>query len=187
MAFPERSYKIAVAPMIIFSSDGGLLSKTIQWFTNSTVSHVGITYYDETLGMQMVIHSTIYGFHIVPFSSFAKTDRIIEAYAPASPDDCRRMHMSLQKVARRIGASYDFVAIAGLVFVLLCKKWLQIKYKNPFKNPSRIFCSEMVSSVLMDMNAQPYKMFDVETTTPDDLLKYLQESQSFVKVPEFGN
>jgi uncharacterized protein YycO len=58
---------------LVFCHGTSMFSKSIQWATDSPLSHVGIIYRNEELGRVLVLESTrAGGVHFVPLSYYAK-------------------------------------------------------------------------------------------------------------------
>lgn len=158
---------------IFFSTSQHLVSKAIRLVTRSRVSHAGIIYYDESLAIPVVMHATGVGFHILPLKKFLKDNLIIASYTSRHEG---RLAMGLHQVARRLGDHYDFEGVLGFLLVYI-GRWLHKKWRNPFRDSGRMFCSEMVVVMLQD--AAFFSDLDPETTSPEDLMQRLNSSPEF--------
>jgi hypothetical protein len=82
---------------IVFCSGTYVFSKTIQWFTRSVWSHVGIIYRDDNLQRIFIIESeTAIGVRLVPLSKYLRDyhgrnkpykGRIVITRVSPTPDD----------------------------------------------------------------------------------------------------
>jgi len=147
-----------------------------MWLTRSKASHAGVAYYDETLEHPMVMHATATGFNVVPLVYFLRHSDVVAYY---HPKDEATMLSALRQMSLKLGAFYDYTGVVGFLWVIILG-WFRVKRRNPLRNTSKMFCSEMVARLLKLM---PVGFpGDPETTSPEDLLEWLSASPAFERV-----
>ena len=163
---------------IFFSRQRALVSRLIRWVTRSKVSHAGVVYYDETLGHPMVMHAIASGFQVSPLVVFRQHSEIVATYE--AKDQPALLH-AIRDISLDLGEGYDYKAIAGFFWVILLKRWLRVKWRNPVRDSHRMFCSEAVARILQQMPGSGWQG-DPETTSPEDLLGWVNQSSAFTLV-----
>jgi hypothetical protein len=159
--------------LIGFSSSKKLLSRVIRWFTNSKTSHTFIVIKDSFLGQDMVLQATLGGFQLMTYTAFKKDSKVIFLFEPLFPVD-----VGLKNACQWLGQHYDYTGLFGSVFVL-CGRWLKLKWSNPLDDSDAMFCSEAVVKVLQSNPLSGTGKFIVSSTTPQDLLSFMQTSPAF--------
>lgn len=142
-----------------FSTTNKWMSKLIRFFTRAPISHVWLSYYDETLGTKMVLQAEWFSYEVRPWARWIRENELIKEYQLLAPKD--ELTTALQIQATCIGLKYDYLA-AGWTGLLA---WTRKKFKG---SPYRLMCSE---SVLRFFQLCPtYKHWfsglDVENTGP---------------------
>ena len=157
--------------MIIgFSTSSSLLSRIIRWATNSKVSHSYAVF--DTDGGRLVIHSNISGVNTDHYIKFMKLHDIISEYAILVSEDLVKKACTCGM--EKLDASYDFCALIGFGWVVL-NRLMGRKIRNPFRNKSAYFCSELILMMLRAMGVQEAFKMGQETTSPEDLIQLLDK------------
>lgn len=156
---------------IFFSTDSRIISRLIRLVTRSKVSHTGFIYYDETLDNYMIMHATNLGFNITPLTYFVRNAKIIAFYTPKSEFYNLMMLGALKHISLDLGKEYDYTGVLGFLFAIAIRRWFHIKFLNPSRDSSKMFCSEAVAKLIKHMDIGFHK--DPETTSPEDLLNMM--------------
>jgi hypothetical protein len=125
-----------------FSTTKAWLSRLIRWFTDASVSHAWILYFDLDFGREMVLEATLEGVRIIPYEVFQQHNTIIKVCIPS-----HSLKQGFAKVGETLGAAYDFGGLFGMLWVLF-GRWCKKKLKNPWNRTQAMFCSEFVAQVL---------------------------------------
>lgn len=159
-------------PTIIgFSTSNSIISRIIRWFTRSKVSHSYIGYYSHTFDKYMVMESTWSGFRIGNYKSWTIRNKIVYEFK------CKRdLSKSLKHISNDLDLEYDYWSALGLSV----RRWFGKWYRNPFRDPNKLHCSEAVAIFLQHDNLA--QSLDPESTTPEDLLQYCINSNHFEKL-----
>ena len=157
---------------VCFSTAGGFFSRVIRWFTRSTVSHALITFHDSYLDKVFVLEANGRGFMLVPWSKWRTNHDMVARYEVNVPEKAQLE--SLQKLAEMLGAQYDYVSILGFA---LRRFWKRMA--NPLDDTTKLVCSEAVAIFLRDAGLERFK--EVETYTPEDILRIAREDDVFVQ------
>lgn len=155
-----------------FSTGNGLLSRIIRWFTDSSVSHAWVLYYDLDFDREMVLESTLEGVRIIPFDVFEKHNKIIKVVTPKHD-----LKAGFAKVGASLSEQYDFTGLVGMIIVML-GRWLKKKWKNPWVTASAMWCSEMVAWVCKWSSYPGTELMDPHTTSPQDLYEFFLKESS---------
>lgn len=154
-----------------FSASTGIVGKTIMWFTRGRVSHAYATYYSKTLQNVFVIEATFWGYKLTPHSKWLKHNQPVAEFK-CSYD----LSPGLRHVAKWLGGTYDFWSAFGLA----AKRWFGKWYRNPFRDPKKLHCSEAVTMMLRKIGLA--ENLDPESTTPEDLLQYCSKHSCFEEI-----
>jgi len=154
-----------------FSASNGIIGKVIRWFTKGRVSHAYITYYSETLQNVFVMEATFWGYKLTPYEKWKKSNNSVAEFK------CKTdLTPGLRSVAKWLGGTYDFWSAFGLA----ARRWFGKWYRNPFRDPKKLHCSEAVTVFLQ--RAGFAAELDPESTTPEDLLQYCSNNENFEAV-----
>lgn len=148
-----------------FSTTNQLISRIIRWFTKATVSHCFFVF--DLFGKGWVLQSDFFGVVILPLEKFQKSNTII-ALAPIpelGEDD-------LARAMQELGGAYDFGGLLGGIFPII-GSWFKRKWKNPWENPSALFCSEFIVVSLQEASFPGADQLVASETTPEDLKDFL--------------
>jgi len=132
---------------IYLSSGTGLVSWAIKKFTNSDVSHLMLSDYEDD--REVVLHATAKGLHYSP------KEYILEHYDVRHIFDFKlKGHIPKKNFIRLlqyIGSEYDYKSIFGFALMLILRSVGFKKARNWFGNKNLFFCSE-VFAVLFKWN-----------------------------------
>lgn len=150
------------------------VSWVVRKFTGSSVSHTWTMYFDDDLGIYVVLEAHELGFRIVPFERFEKYNKIVTLIDPVWPfHDLQNQNKDgLFFLAKLLGSMYDFPGLFGSAFVVL-GKWLRLKWHNPFKGPRLMFCSEANTRALQVIKYPGADSLIPDDTSPQDLMEFL--------------
>lgn len=146
-----------------FSTTNSWVSRSIRWVTGSSVSHAYIEF--EWLGRPFIMDADWSGVRIVPREKFR--DQVV-ALIPVQVD----LHLAFDFVGDR----YDYGGLLGMGWVIL-GRFLKRKWRNPFANARARFCSEMIVHMLQRAHYPGSGSLDPSTTSPQDLLEFLQAQE----------
>lgn len=159
--------------MIIgFSTTDKIFSKIVRTLTNSAASHSFVQF--ECASEPLVLHANGHGVNIMHYNRFIKKKiNIVAKYdVNISKDD---EHKLLSYMLWRLGQPYDRLAIVGFLWVILNRVFGR-KVRNPFRNKSAYFCSELLVGALRAANFPGSYKLGMEKTSPDDLMKFIEKS-----------
>ncbi|HRD93495.1 MAG TPA: YiiX/YebB-like N1pC/P60 family cysteine hydrolase [Accumulibacter sp.] len=156
---------------IVFCSGTYLFSRTIQWFTRSVWSHVGIIYRDDNLLRIFVLESeTAIGVRLVPLSKYLRDyhgrnkpykGRILIARITPEPDD-EKLKAVISFGMDELTRPYDNWEIFRIA--------MRILFRRGRKNRDRKYiCSELVYEAFR--KAEVLFTFRRNSISPDDIWK----------------
>jgi uncharacterized protein YycO len=154
---------------IVFCSGTYFFSKTIQWFTKSVWSHVGIIYRDDHLERIFVLESeTAIGVRLVPLSKYLRDyhgrnkpykGRILIGRITPEPDN-QKLKQAISFGMDELTRPYDNWEI--------CRIAIRILFKRGRKNRDRKYiCSELVYEAFR--KAEIAFKFNRSSISPDDI------------------
>lgn len=151
-----------------FSRTNSIFSKLIMMFMSSNISHCYIRIEDSVLGVPVVIHSDFVGVVIEHADIFDKRNTAVEEYEIV--DD--NLDASIKSNLRFLGKGYDWMALFGWAPIIIFKRWIKRKIKNPTTDPKKLICVDFVLHVLNEANITtiPYGFL-----TPKDLREWMNE------------
>ena len=142
------------------------ISKIIRWFTSSPVSHVFLVYYDPEWSMDMVMESEGGLGGSVRIVRFNPDNQDIVAVARPAYS----VEAGMTRMVYQLGELYDYRGLFGMAWVLI-GRWLIRRWNNPWHRSKALFCSELVSQVLLD-SKYPGWSCAPSMTSPDDLYDF---------------
>lgn len=151
-----------------FSTSRTPVSWAIRRLTRSEVSHC--FFIADLWGVACVLEATERGFVASPVSEFSKAHRIVTV-CDLEVEDAP----TLQQAVELLGRPYDFLGLAGFLWVLLGRK-LGRSWSNPARSEQRLFCSEAIVRVLHKIEYPGATYLDPEQVSPQDLLVFLRRS-----------
>lgn len=131
---------------ICFSSTNTFISRLIRRLTHSDVSHVYLKIYDQTFATDFVVHSDWDGVQIGLLEKFEIDNFTVEKFEIDDP----RLDDAVKKNLWHLGKSYDYKKLFNWAKVIIFKRWLVRKMKEPSKTPKRIICVDFVLFMLND-------------------------------------
>jgi hypothetical protein len=156
---------------VIFTTSGGLLSWLIRKITGGDVSHCAIG--TSVHGVPVIIEDTAGGVRIYPRKRWESGRKIVREYSFIP-----RMEDGLKVAIQRVGDSYDYVGLVGMLWVML-GRWLRKKWRNPLAKAGSAWCSEFVVRMDVDHQIPEWEGLDPETVTPRDLDRLCRLERSF--------
>jgi len=147
------------------------LSWIIRKITRFSASHVFFIVDDPVFGLELVVEATEVGFRAIPFEKFRRTNKIVAVFDPKHD-----LYDGFKSVSKNLGGYYDFFGLFGMIIVLI-RRWLGKKVRNPFNNNKSMFCSEAVSAALNFQNYPGWVVQMPDTVDPKILYEFfLKES-----------
>jgi hypothetical protein len=163
---------------VLFSRTGHPLSRFIRWATGSFCSHVALLYTEPTMGIDVVLEANEDGFGMLSLEQWRQRNE--EVYRIDVPAD---LGTGLRAVAVELGERYDVEGLVGMAVVML-GRWLRRRWRNPWQSRRAMFCSELVSRVLI-AGGWPVEV-DPSATSPHDLYVLLGGHRSMSDVTKFA-
>lgn len=176
---------------VCFQASSKWYGKLIRRLTKCEYNHVYMEYVSEDWDSTDIVrldgirHSEIRGVHfdldITPEGVIAvptrKRDEVVKKFYPLTIEEENSLTYSLSRKVNKLGNKYDWVGLfSGLFRLLLWRATGKIVLRS-VHSKGRMFCSEMVSTVLkdafMDWGTVPSE------TSPCDVLDYVQRSGHF--------
>ena len=154
---------------IVFCSGTYFFSKTIQWFTKSVWSHVGIIYRDDHLERIFVLESeTAIGVRLVPLSKYLRDyhgrnkpykGRILIGRITPEPDN-QKLKQAISFGMDELTRPYDNWEICRIAIRILFKRGRKIRDR-------KYICSELVYEAFR--KAEVAFKFNRSSISPDDI------------------
>ena len=142
------------------------VSLLVRRFTNSECSHCFFLYWDDDFECDMVLESHELGFRLITWQRFVKKNRIIALVEPAHVLD-----PGFLRLGEWVGSAYDFGGLIGQAVVQF-GRFLQRKWRNPFRSSRSMFCSESIARCMQWADHPDAKSFSPKETSPQDLLTF---------------
>lgn len=155
-----------------FSTSNHFVSRIIRWATKSKVSHTWLLISNSFLGVDMVMHATMGGFQMLSYDAFKKKHKVVAILDLETPVD-----EGVKKAIPLLGFGYDYTGLFGAGFVIL-GRWLKLKWKNPFEDSSKLFCSEIVTFVLRTGGLPGAENLYAAGSNPETLLELLSANKA---------
>jgi hypothetical protein len=149
-----------------FSTTNSWVGRAIRWLTKSTVSHVFLLF--EFAGREWVVEAGWNGVVIIPWSKFQAQNVVVKLI-----DVPEAYSIDLGRTLDMVGEPYDYSGLLGMTWVMV-GRWLRKKWHNPTQSGKALFCSEMVVILLQQSGYPGADTLDSHSTSPDDLLKFLE-------------
>jgi hypothetical protein len=144
------------------------VSWVVRRFTNSECSHAFFVYWDDDFECDMVIEAHELGFRLITWHRFVKKNRIVALVEPTNSLDA-----GFIKLGTWVGSAYDFGGLIGQAVVQF-GRFLQRKWRNPFRSSRAMFCSESIARCMQWAGDPDAKNFSPKETTPQDLLTFFR-------------
>lgn len=151
-------------------------SRLIRWLTKSQVSHASLGV--EVLGVPCILECTIGGVRFLPRHKFLQHSVIVEEYRTTAVSSAGLSHA----IKDHLGDSYDYFAIPGYAYLLICARWFRKKVKNPLASPTALVCSEFVLHIDHEKKLQEWQDLDPERSTAQDVLARCRLGVNFERV-----
>ena len=145
------------------------VSWIVRSFTKSEASHCFFLYWDDDFECDMVLESHELGFRLITWKRFVKKNRIVELVEPAHPLD-----KGFLRLGEWVGSVYDFGGLIGQSVVQF-GRFLQRKWRNPFRSSRAMFCSESIARCMQWADHPDAKNFSPKETAPQDLLLFYRQ------------
>lgn len=158
--------KIAVG----FSTTNSFFAKAVRFFTNSTISHTYIRFYDKTLKTYLILHADFGGVQFTLAERFDAENTSMCEYVLHDPS----FDVAIVKNLWHLDKKYHYRKILEWMWLIVLKRWIVRKIKQPFphRNPKKLICTDFVLYIL---NAAGITDIDIGSMTPQDLLKWFEE------------
>lgn len=151
-----------------FSRSSTLVSWAIRKVTCSQVSHCFVVH--RVLGVECALEATSSGFRAVPMSVFSEDNQIVDIVSvEADGFDDEPI------LGAMLGHPYDFLGLFGFLWVMLGRS-LGMRWSNPARGPSKLFCSEAVVMVLAAGGVPGSSLLEPEQCSPEDVLRFLKRT-----------
>jgi hypothetical protein len=145
------------------------VSWLVRNFTKSEASHSFFLYWDDDFECDMVIEAHELGFRLITWQRFVKKNRIVALVEPSHSLD-----KGFARLGEWVGSAYDFGGLIGQSVVQF-GRFLQRKWRNPFRSSRSMFCSESIARCMQWAGHPDAKKFPPKETAPQDLLRFYRE------------
>lgn len=145
------------------------VSWLVRNFTKSEASHSFFLYWDDDFECDMVIEAHELGFRLITWKRFVKKNRIVALVEPAHSLD-----KGFARLGEWVGSAYDFGGLIGQSVVQF-GRFLQRKWRNPFRSSRSMFCSESIARCMQWAGHPDAQKFPPKETAPQDLLRFYRE------------
>lgn len=145
------------------------LSALIRRVMRSRASHAWLLVEDPLFKLRLVMEAHSTGFRLISFANFVRDNKVVAVVVPAHP-----LEHGLTAAGGWLGDKFDVLGLFG-IFLTLVARWFKRKaWKNPFTSSRALFCSEAVVRVLKAAHYPGAERLGNETTTPAELLAFLE-------------
>jgi hypothetical protein len=146
------------------------LSWAIKALTKSEASHAWLLVDDPIFGLRVVMDAHLSGFRLIPFEHFLEKNRVLALAVPTWD-----LSVGVSDQVKDIGDGYDYLGLAGMLYVTLMWKIFHKAVKNPFRTKT-LFCSEAVVRVLQASKYPDSEAYDSESVWPGELMEFFSKS-----------
>lgn len=145
------------------------LSALIRAMMRSKASHAWLLVEDPLFQLRLVLEAHSTGFRLISLAEFVKRNKVVALVEPAHP-----IAPGLPEAGGWLGDEFDVLGLLG-IFLTLVARWFRRKaWRNPFASSRALFCSEAVVRVLKAADYPGAGRLGDETTTPAELLAFLE-------------
>ena len=145
------------------------LSALIRLMMRSKTSHAWLLVEDPLFQLRLVLEAHSTGFRLISLAEFVKANKVVALVEPPHP-----IEPGLPEVGGWLGDQFDVLGLFG-IFLTLVGRWFSAKrWQNPFTSTRALFCSEAVVRVLKAARYPGAERLGDETTTPQELLEFLE-------------
>jgi hypothetical protein len=157
---------------IAFFSGTTFISKVIEWFTRSPISHsaIGFTGTDGKLYWLQAVGS---GVQIIP--------REWEGNLYAEFQVLPNIENELAVAEKKVGEPYSKLTLVGFAIMIIAK-WFGIGINNPFYEKSAVVCSEFVVESDTQHLISEFNGLDPANISPAVLFGICSNGKSFKKL-----
>lgn len=152
------------------------ISALIRRMMNSKASHTWLLVEDPLFELRLVLEAHETGFRLISLAEFVKNNKIVKLLQPAHP-----LAKGLPEAGGWLGDEYDVRGLIGIFFVTVAK-FFRHKIANPFTSSRALFCSEAVVRVMKAAGYPGAEKFGDETTSPADLMTFLESETGVMEV-----
>jgi hypothetical protein len=157
---------------IAFFSGTTFISKVIEWFTNSKISHSAIGFTGND-GYQYWLQAIGTGVQIIP--------RAWETDLYAEFQVIPNIQNEVQIAESKVGEKYADLTILGFAIMIIAK-WFDIRINNPFYEKSAVVCSEFIIEADTQHLIPEFDGLDPADITPAGLFQICNNGKSFKKL-----
>jgi hypothetical protein len=148
------------------------LSALIRAMMHSKTSHVWLLVEDPLFQLRLVMEAHTTGFRLISFAKFVKENKVVALVEPA-----HAIEPGLPEAGGWLGDEFDVRGLFGIFLTLVARRFSRRACRNPFTSSHALFCSEAVVRVLKAAHYPGVHRFGNETTTPGELLAFLEAEQ----------
>ena len=156
---------------IAFFAGTTFISKIIEWFTNSPISHTAIGFTKD--GNQYWLQAIASGVQIIP--------RAWEGQLYAEYQVISEFDNEVAVAEKKVGEPYSDLTIVGFALMLIAK-WFGIRINNPFYEKSAVICSEFIIEADTKHFITEFNGLDPADISPADLFAICKTGKSFKKI-----
>ena len=153
------------------------ISWLIKKLTKSQVSHAYLRF--DILDSTLVIQSNHKGVEVDDYRRFTTQAVIVKEFRLAVPT--LEQNKMLSFAIKQIDKPYDFKAMGGFLWVIL-NGFVGRKIKNPFRDKSAFYCSELALMALKEINFSGVENLDRELISPEALMEFLEKHPRVTKL-----
>lgn len=157
---------------VAFFHGSTFISKVIEWFTNSPISHTAIGFVGQD-GKQYWLEAVGSGVRIIPRAW--ETDLYAEFQVLPNIDN------EVVLTEKKVGEPYSQLTIVGFVVVKFAKLF-GIGINNPFYEKSAVICSEFVIEADSQHLIKEFDGLDPANISPAALFDICQKGSSFKRI-----
>jgi hypothetical protein len=153
---------------IAFFSGSSFISKVIEWFTQSPISHSAIGFTKD--GNQYWLQAVGSGVQIIP--------RAWEGELYAEFEVTTNFDNEVVIAEKKVGEPYANLTIVGFAIMIIAK-WFGIGINNPFYEKSAVICSEFIVEADTNHLIPEFDGLDPADISPASLFAICSKGKSF--------
>ena len=162
---------------LLFSTTPSLLSRTIRWATQSTVSHAAIGYECSTTGRVMVLEASGGGFRAVTWETWLAENQLLRAFRIDVPST--EWRAALGQFCDTLGAPYDSRRLVAEFVRHLSPAWSnRFGWSDSTQTTRGVLCADAVAKFLYQLGFSQFQC--PPAWTPGTLLTHVDGEDAFV-------
>jgi hypothetical protein len=163
-----------------FSTTNKIMSRIIRYLIGGGVSHAWVSFYDETLGIRLVLQAELHGLELRPWSRWLRENKLVAAFEPNRVK--ANLMYALRSRANGVGMAYDWWGAFKMGIQSWFRRWFKTSLFQPWRTPLKVCCSEEVVEILQAASVASMAGCNPDGIDPKTLLDTIRKSDDFFSV-----